>query len=308
MKFKIFYHNIFQKHIVPQGHPEKAERITTINNLISNKFSSFIHEIEKRETFKHISKIHSGNYLETIYSLKPVNGLIQLDEDTFFSENTLKAAEYAVSGLLHSIDFVMKEKNNRSFVCSRPPGHHAEPDKAMGFCIFSNAAIGAKYALDKYKLKKVAVLDFDVHHGNGTQSFFEKDQKNLIFASSHEMPLFPGTGSKSEVGCGNIINEPLKSKTTGKDFLKVWINNILPKVKELKPELIILSAGFDAHKDDPLSSVQLSSKDYKYLTDEIVDFANNYCNGRIVSILEGGYNIKALKETVELHIKSLIKS
>ena len=306
MNFKIFYHNIFQKHIVPQGHPEKAERITTINNLISNKFSSFIHEIEKRETFKHISKIHSGNYLETIYSLKPVNGLIQLDEDTFFSENTLEAAEYAVSGLLHSIDFVMKEKNNRSFVCSRPPGHHAEPDKAMGFCIFSNAAIGAKYALDKYKLKKVAVLDFDVHHGNGTQSFFEKDQKNLIFASSHEMPLFPGTGSKSEVGCGNIINEPLKSKTTGKDFLKVWINNILPKVKELKPELIILSAGFDAHKDDPLSSVQLSSKDYKYLTDKIVDFAKNYCNGRIVSILEGGYNINALRKAVELHIKSLI--
>ncbi len=262
MKFKIFYHNIFQKHIVPQGHPEKAERITTINNLISNKFSSFIHEIEKRETFKHISKIHSGNYLETIYSLKPVNGLIQLDEDTFFSKNTLEAAEYAVSGLLHSIDFVMKEKNNRSFVCSRPPGHHAEPDKAMGFCIFSNAAIGAKYALDKYKLKKVAVLDFDVHHGNGTQSFFEKDQKNLIFASSHEMPLFPGTGNQSEIGCGNIINEPLKSKTTGKDFLKVWINNILPKVKALKPELIILSAGFDAHKDDPLSSVQLSTKDY----------------------------------------------
>ncbi|MAC61734.1 MAG: acetoin utilization protein, partial [SAR116 cluster bacterium] len=193
MKFKIFYHNIFQKHIVPQGHPEKPERITSINNLIFNKFSSFIHEIEKRETFKHISKIHSGNYLETIYSLKPINGLIQLDEDTFFSENTLEAAEYAVSGLLHSIDFVMKEKNNRSFVCSRPPGHHAEPDKAMGFCIFSNAAIGAKYALDEYKLKKVAVLDFDVHHGNGTQSFFEKDQKNLIFASSHEMPLFPGT-------------------------------------------------------------------------------------------------------------------
>jgi len=306
MKFKIFYHNIFQKHIVPQGHPEKAERITTINNLISNKFSSFIHEIEKRETFKHISKIHSGNYLETIYNLKSVNGLIQLDEDTFFSKNTLKAAEYAVSGLLHSIDFVMKEKNNRSFVCSRPPGHHAEPDKAMGFCIFSNAAIGAKYALDKYKLKKVAVLDFDVHHGNGTQSFFEKDQKNLIFASSHEMPLFPGTGNQSEIGCGNIINEPLKSKTTGKDFLKVWINNILPKVKELKPELIILSAGFDAHKDDPLSSVQLSSKDYKYLTDKIVDFANNYCNGRIVSILEGGYNINALRKAVELHINSLI--
>jgi len=308
MKFKIFYHNIFQKHIVPKGHPEKPERIITINDLISNKFSSFIHEIEKRETYKHISKIHSDSYLETIYSLKPINGLVQLDEDTFFSENTLEAAEYAVSGLLQSIDFVMKEKNNRSFVCSRPPGHHAEPDKAMGFCIFSNAAIGAKYALEKYKLKKVAVLDFDVHHGNGTQSFFEKDQKNLIFASSHEMPLFPGTGNKSEIGCGNIINQPLKGNTTGQDFLKVWITNIFPKVKELKPELIILSAGFDAHKDDPLSSVQLSSKDYKYLTDEIVDFANNYCNGRIVSILEGGYNIKALKETVELHIKSLIKS
>ena len=302
MKFKIFYHNIFQKHIVPRGHPEKPERITTINNLISNKFSSFIHEIEKRETFKHISKIHSGNYLETIYNLKPVNGLIQLDEDTFFSENTLKAAEYAVSGLLHSIDFVMKEKNNRSFVCSRPPGHHAEPDKAMGFCIFSNAAIGAKYALDKYKLKKVAVLDFDVHHGNGTQSFFEKDQKNLIFASSHEMPLFPGTGSKSEVGCGNIINEPLKGNTTGQDFLKVWINNILPKVKELKPELIILSAGFDAHKDDPIGSLGLETEDFKTIGAEIKNCAESICQGRIISLLEGGYNITALEDSIAAYL------
>ena len=305
MEFKIFYHDIFQKHLVPEGHPEKPDRIVTLNNMISKIFLKNKQKIKNRKIYSYLKKVHSEQYLNMLYKLDPMEELIQIDPDTYFSKNTLEAAETAVSGILDAIDFVMQKEDSHSFICSRPPGHHAEPEKAMGFCIFSNAAIGAKYAVDKYKLKKVAVLDFDVHHGNGTESFFKNNNKNLVFASSHEMPLFPGTGHKNEFEYENIINEPLEANTKGSEFLNIWKNEILPKVKKHSPELIIISAGFDAHEDDPLSSVKLRSKDYKILTDIIVQFAKDNCKGRIVSILEGGYNLKALNEAVEFHIKSL---
>ena len=305
MEFKIFYHDIFQKHLVPESHPEQPDRIVTLNNMISKKFLKNKQKIKSRKIHSYLKKVHSEKYLNMLYKLDPMNDLIQIDPDTYFSKNTLEAAETAVSGILDAIDFVMQKEDSHSFICSRPPGHHAEPEKAMGFCIFSNAAIGAKYAVDKYKLKKVAVLDFDVHHGNGTESFFKNNNKNLVFASSHEMPLFPGTGHKNEFEYKNIINEPLNANTEGSEFLNIWTNKILPKVKKHSPELIIISAGFDAHEDDPLSSVKLKSKDYKILTDIIVQFAKENCQGRIVSILEGGYNLNALNEAVELHIKSL---
>ena len=305
MEFKIFYHDIFQKHLVPEGHPEKPDRIVTLNNMISKMFLKNKQKIKRRKIYSYLKKVHSEQYLNMLYKLDPMDDLIQIDPDTYFSKNTLEAAETAVSGILDAIDFVMQKEDSHSFICSRPPGHHAEPEKAMGFCIFSNAAIGAKYAVDKYKLKKVAVLDFDVHHGNGTESFFKNNNKNFVFASSHEMPLFPGTGHKNEFEYENIINEPLEANTKGSEFLNIWKNEILPKVKKHSPELIIISAGFDAHEDDPLSSVKLRSKDYKILTDIIVQFAKDNCKGRIVSILEGGYNLKALNEAVELHIKSL---
>ena len=305
MDFKIFYHDIFEKHIVPNGHPERSDRIKTLNNLIINNFKPYLKKISIKDTKHLIRKVHTDEYLNQIYSLKTNGKLIQLDQDTFFSENTLIAAETVVSGIIQAIDHVMKKDNLKAFVCSRPPGHHAEPDKAMGFCFFSNAAIGAKYALDKFNLNKVAVLDFDVHHGNGTQKSFESDP-NLIYASTHEMPLFPGTGNSEEVGVGNIINEPIEPSTNSKTFIDIWELKILPRIKLHNPELLIISSGFDAHEDDPLSSINLKSKDYKNLTNMIVEFANKNCKGRLVSILEGGYNLNALNESVKFHINSLI--
>ena len=308
MEFKIFYHDIFEKHLVPIGHPERPDRIINLNKLIKNLFPNQIQKIKSQKVIKNILKVHTQEYIKNLFSLKPENDILQIDADTYISLNSLKAAETAVCGIIQAVDFVMKTNNSKSFVCSRPPGHHAEPDKAMGFCIFSNAAIGAKYALDTYNLKKVAVLDFDVHHGNGTQSFFEKNQKNLIFASTHEMPLFPGTGYKEETGLGNIINEPIAPSLDGKSFLKIWQNKILPKIEYYNPELLILSAGFDAHKDDTISSINLKSEDYLDLTEMICKFANQNCDGRIVSILEGGYNLDALTESVKLHLQSLLSS
>jgi len=305
MDFKIFYHDIFEKHIVPDGHPERSDRINTLNKLLIYNFKPYLKKIKIIDTKHLIKKVHTSEYLNQIYSLKTNRKLIQLDQDTFFSENTLIAAEAAVSGIIQAIDYVMKKDNLKAFVCSRPPGHHAEPDKAMGFCIFSNAAIGAKYALEKFDLNQVAVLDFDVHHGNGTQKSFESEPK-LIYASTHEMPLFPGTGFSEEIGVGNIINEPIEPSTNGKTFIDIWKFKILPRIKLHKPELLIISSGFDAHKDDPLSSINLTSEDYKKLTKMIVEFANKNCKGRLVSILEGGYNLNALNESVQFHINELI--
>jgi len=305
MDFKIFYHDIFEKHIVPDGHPERSDRIKALNKLLIYSFKPYLKKIKIIDTKHLIKKVHTSEYLNQIYTLKPNGNLIQLDQDTFFSENTLIAAETAVSGIIQAIDYVMKKDNLKSFVCSRPPGHHAEPDKAMGFCIFSNAAIGAKYALEKFDLNQVAVLDFDVHHGNGTQKSFESEPK-LIYSSTHEMPLFPGTGFSEEIGVGNIINEPIEPSTNGKTFIDIWKFKILPRIKLHKPELLIISSGFDAHKDDPLSSINLTSEDYKKLTKMIVEFANKNCKGRLVSILEGGYNLNALNESVQFHINELI--
>ena len=305
MDFKIFYHDIFEKHIVPNGHPERSDRIKTLNKLIINNFEPYLKKINIIDIKHLIKKVHTNEYLNQIYSLKTNGKLIQLDQDTFFSENTLIAAETVVSGIIQAIDHVMKKDNLKAFVCSRPPGHHAEPDKAMGFCVFSNAAIGAKYALEKFSINRVAVLDFDVHHGNGTQKSFE-NEPNLIYASTHEMPLFPGTGNSEEVGVGNIINEPIEPSTNSKTFIDIWELKILPRIKLHSPELLIISSGFDAHEDDPLSSIKLKSKDYKKLTNMIVEFANKNCKGRLVSILEGGYNLNALNESVKFHINAMI--
>ena len=308
MEFKIFYHDIFQKHLVPDGHPEKPDRVITLNNMISKMFLKNKQKIKSRKIYSYLRKVHSEQYLNMLYKLDPMNDLIQIDPDTYFSKNTLEAAETAVSGILDAIDFVMQKEDSHSFICSRPPGHHAEPEKAMGFCIFSNAAIGAKYAVDKYKLKKVAVLDFDVHHGNGTESFFKNNNKNLVFASSHEMPLFPGTGHKNEFEYKNIINEPLDANTEGIEFLNIWTNKILPKVKKHSPEFIILSAGFDAHEDDPLAQFKLKSKDFYEITKRTLEVANKSSNNKVVSILEGGYDLNALKESTEMHLNALIEN
>ena len=306
MALKIFCNDNFSLHKVPEGHPERVERIITINKLIKEKFNDYISNINLFDAGPYIELVHSNKYLEKIKTLKVKKSLICLDADTYFSEGSYEASILGVCGVINAIDYVMKNKNNRAFVSSRPPGHHAEPEKAMGFCIFSNAAIAAKYALRKYELSKVAVLDFDVHHGNGTQEAFIKNP-NLIYASTHEMPLFPGTGYTDEVGEGNIFNSPLNPFTETKEFISRWKNILLPKINDLNPDLIIISAGFDAHKNDPLSSVNLESIDFKNITDLIVGLSDNCCNGNIISILEGGYNLTSLKQSLNYHLNSLSK-
>jgi acetoin utilization deacetylase AcuC-like enzyme len=207
---------------------------------------------------------------------------------------------------LTAIDGVIKGDFSNAFCAVRPPGHHAEKQKAMGFCVYNNVAVGAYYLLEKYNLKKVAIIDFDVHHGNGTQDIFYNNEK-VLYISSHQYPYYPGSGASSEKGIkGNILNIPLKAGTKSHEFLNAY-ESIFKKINEFKPEFILLSAGFDAHKDDPLAQINLESEDYYTLTKRIMFLAKNICDGKIVSILEGGYDLKALRESVNWHVKSLLE-
>ena len=226
-----------------------------------------------------------------------------IDGDTFLSPTSLVAASRAAGGACQAVDAVMTGKSETAFVAMRPPGHHAEPDKAMGFCFFSNAAIAAQHARHTYGIENVAVLDFDVHHGNGTQAAFWQEQ-HCYYASTHEMPLFPGTGAMNETGTGTILNQPLLAGMNGASMQDAWAS-LLGQLEKAKPELVIISAGFDAHEDDPLANIELKSEDFYELTAQIMSFAQTTSQGRVVSLMEGGYNIQRLTESVRFHLKAL---
>ena len=293
-------------HFVPNGHPERSDRYFVLKDLFKKEFNNLKIFNANRIDIKTLKLVHTKEYINKIFQYSKMKKIINLDPDTWFGENSLDAALKGVGSVCLGVDKILNNFSKRVFCLVRPPGHHAEPNKAMGFCIFSNVAIAAKYAQKKFDVKKIAVLDFDVHHGNGTQNAFW-DDKNLLFVSSHQMPLFPGTGYKEEIGKGNIFNLPLKEKTNGKEFLSLWKKYLLPEVIKFKPELIIISAGFDAHKDDPLGDLKLVEEDYFKLTQYIIDISEKYCQGRLLSVLEGGYNLLSLKNSVKTHLKCLMK-
>jgi acetoin utilization deacetylase AcuC-like enzyme len=303
----IFTADSSTQHDTGPGHPECPERIPSIinglkriqsKNLIWKDVSSFDE--------KYIKLTHSEKYLEKINQSFPKEGLDFLDGDTIVSKGSKKAAYDAVSSIINAIDAVMNKEFNNAFCVVRPPGHHAEKEQAMGFCIFNNVAVGATYLLEKYKLNKVAIIDFDVHHGNGTQDIFYNEKK-VLYISSHQFPFYPGTGSEDETGkYDNILNIPLKAETSSKEFFDSY-KKVYDKLNEFKPEFILLSAGFDAHKNDPLANINLESKDYYTLTKEIMKIAKQICENKIVSILEGGYNLAAIQESAKYHVEALLE-
>ena len=229
-----------------------------------------------------------------------------MDGDTIISPGSKKATADAVGSIISAIDGVENKKFDNCFCAVRPPGHHAEKDRAMGFCIYNNVAVGAYYLLKKYNYNKVAIIDFDVHHGNGTQNIFY-DNKNVLYLSTHQYPYYPGSGSDREKGkFNNIFNIPLPAGTNSEEYLNAY-EFVLKKIKEFKPEFILFSAGFDAHKDDPLAQLQLTSKDFYELTKRTLVLAKSFCDGKVVSVLEGGYDLSALKESTEMHINALLE-
>ncbi|CAO6132232.1 AcuC Deacetylases, including yeast histone deacetylase and acetoin utilization protein [Candidatus Pelagibacterales bacterium] len=303
----IFTSNYSIRHDTGPGHPECPERIPAIlNGLKKIQSQKLIWKEIRSFDEKYIELTHSQKYLEKINQSFPKEDLVFLDGDTIVSKGSKKAAYDAVGAIINAIDAVMNQEFDNAFCVVRPPGHHAEKEQAMGFCIFNNVAVGATYLLEKYKLDKVAIIDFDVHHGNGTQDIFYNEKK-VLYISSHQFPFYPGTGSKDEIGkFNNILNIPLKAGTVSDEFFNCY-KKVYDKLNEFRPQFILLSAGFDAHKNDPLANVNLESKDYYVLTKEIMKIAKKICGNKIVSILEGGYNLSAIQESAKYHVEALLE-
>jgi len=307
MKTGIITTNTYLNHDTGYGHPERADRVTVvIDHLKKLKSKNLIWKKPKKFDLKYLGYAHDKDYLDNVTESFPKQGLNFLDGDTIISPGSKDATRDAVGAILTAIDGVMKKDFKNAFCPVRPPGHHAEKQKAMGFCVYNNVAVGAYYLLEKYKLSKLAIIDFDVHHGNGTQDIFFDNEK-VLYISSHQYPYYPGSGAANEKGIkDNILNVPLASGTQSHEFLNAY-ENIFKKLKEFKPNFILLSAGFDAHKDDPLAQINLESRDFYTLTKRIMVLAKDLCDERIVSILEGGYDLNALKESVDYHVKSLME-
>ena len=307
MKTGLITSNTYQNHNTGDGHPEKIDRVTAIidnfkklnnKNLIWKKPSKF-----KR---KLLENTHNKDYISFVEKSFPEKGLSFLDGDTIISPGSKEATADAVGSIITAIDGVQNKEFHNAFCAVRPPGHHAERNKAMGFCIYNNVSVGAQYLLEKYKFNKVVIIDFDVHHGNGTQDIFYDNEK-VLYISTHQYPYYPGTGSEKEKGkYNNVYNIPLPAGTTSEEYLNAY-EFVLKKIKEFKPEFILLSAGFDAHKDDPLAQFQLTSHDFYSLTKRTLELSKLYCDGKVVSILEGGYDLNALQESTEMHVNALLE-
>ena len=307
MKTGLITSSTYQNHNTGNGHPEKIDRVTAIidnfkklnnKNLIWKKPSKY-----KREL---LENTHNKDYINFVEKSFPEKGLFFLDGDTIVSPGSKEATADAVGSIITAIDGVQNKEFHNAFCAVRPPGHHAERNKAMGFCIYNNVSVGAQYLLEKYKFNKVAIIDFDVHHGNGTQDIFYDNEK-VLYISTHQYPYYPVTGDEKEKGkYNNIFNIPLPAGTTSEEYLNAY-EFVLKKIKEFKPKFILLSAGFDAHKDDPLAQLQLKSDDYHIITKRTLSVAKECCDGKIVSILEGGYDLNALKESTEAHVGALLE-
>jgi acetoin utilization deacetylase AcuC-like enzyme len=297
----------YQNHNTGEGHPEKIDRVTAvIDNFKKIDNKELIWKKPARFDQSFLINTHSSEYIDLVSKSFPENGLAFLDGDTVVSPGSKEATKDAVGSIITAIDGVQQKEFKNAFCAVRPPGHHAEKDKAMGFCIYNNVAVGANYLIEKYKYNKVAIIDFDVHHGNGTQDIFYDNEK-VLYISTHQYPYYPGSGSEKETGkFNNILNIPLEAGTTAEQYLNAY-ENVLKKLKEFKPEFLLFSAGFDAHVNDPLAQLRLSSEDFYHLTKRTLQISKSLCNGNVVSILEGGYDLKALQESTQRHVDALIE-
>ena len=308
MSTLILSHDDCFNHIEPVGHPEQVKRLTKVlDELKTSKFRDLIWRDAPLATREQIELCHAADYVKSIDDMIIEGSITHIDADTYFGKGSLAAAKRAVGANILAVDSVMSGEFNNVFAAIRPPGHHAETSKAMGFCIFGNVAIAAKYALKNHGLERVAVVDFDVHHGNGTQDLLWNEPRTL-FCSMHQSPLWPGSGKVYETGAfDNVLNIPIASNTSGDGVRSSFKEIILPKLEEFKPELLIISAGFDAHISDPLANLELVEEDYEWITHKLCDIVDKHCNGRLVSSLEGGYNLKALAASVAVHVKVLME-
>ena len=300
-------HPAFLEHETPPGHPERADRLRAVNQVLARESYA---RLERGEApigdLDLVTLCHNEHYVEELRHIAPASGIAYIDGDTSMSPGTWEAVMRGVGGAVAATDAVMSGTHHNAFVAVRPPGHHAEINKSMGFCFFDNVAIAARHAQRKYGIARAAIVDFDVHHGNGTQDIFWADP-TVMYCSTHQMPLFPGTGAASERGeHDTIVNAPLASEDGGAKFRAAFENVILPQLRKFSPELIIISAGFDGHFRDPLASLNLKAEDFGWVTNQLMDVADATAGGRLVSVLEGGYDLQGLQESVAAHVTALM--
>ena len=307
MKTGLITSDTYQNHNTGDGHPEKIGRVTAvIDNFKKLDNKNLIWKKPNKFESSFLIKTHSSNYIDQVNKSFPKKGYNFLDGDTIVSPGSKDASKDAVGSIITAIDGVQKKEFKNAFCAVRPPGHHAEKEKAMGFCIYNNVAVGANYLIEKYKYNKIAIIDFDVHHGNGTQNIFYNNEK-VLFISTHQYPYYPGSGSHKERGkFNNVLNIPLEAGTSAEKYLNAY-ENVLNKVREFKPQFLLFSAGFDAHIDDPLAQLQLNSEDFYKITKRTIEVSKSFCNGNVVSILEGGYDLKALQESTKRHVDALME-
>jgi acetoin utilization deacetylase AcuC-like enzyme len=307
MSTLLISHPAFLEHLTPLGHPERPDRLRAIERALeAEKFQTLARSQAPFASLETVALCHPMEYIVAVREAAPREGLIHLDADTAMSPGTFEAALRAAGGAIHAVDEVLSKKAANAFVAARPPGHHAETARPMGFCLFDNAAIAARYSQQRYGIASAAIVDFDVHHGNGSQEIFWSD-KTVMYCSTHQMPLFPGTGAVGETGDHNtIVNAPLRPGDGGAAFRAAFETRILPRLGEFKPELVIISAGFDAHMRDPLANINLAEADFIWATQKIMDLADGCASGRVISLLEGGYDLQALGNSVAAHVATLM--
>ena len=292
-------------HLTGNGHPEKPDRVSSIIKILKRN-KNLIWRKTKKFDDSLLGLTHSSNYVTEVKKSFPKQGLRFLDGDTIISPGSKKATVDAVGSIICAIDGIENNKFKNAFCAVRPPGHHAEKGKAMGFCIYNNIAVGAQYLIKKYKYTNVAIIDFDVHHGNGTQDIFYENKK-VLYISTHQYPYYPGTGNENEKGkYNNVLNIPLPAGTSSEEYLNAY-NHVIKKLIEFKPQFVMFSAGFDAHKDDPLAQLHLKSQDFYEITKRTILSTQKFNKGKVVSILEGGYDLNALAESANKHVNALLE-
>ena len=306
MTTQLYTNKIFVEHLTPAGHPERPDRMRAVDEaLAADDFDTLDRQTTSPADDYTFGYAHPQAYVEGMRRKVPQEGQVRIDPDTTMSPKSWECVRHAVGGGLAATDAIFEGTSDNAFLAARPPGHHAEKVTAMGFCLINTAAVMARHAQKQHGAERVAIVDWDVHHGNGTQDIFYEDP-TVLYASTHQMPLFPGTGSKHETGAGNIHNAPLSPGMGGEDFKQAFRERILPALENFRPDLIIISAGFDAHHRDPLSNINLQADDFDWATGKLLEVAAQHSDNKLVSLLEGGYDLKGLAESCASHVKRLM--
>ncbi len=307
MSTRLYTHPIYLEHLTPAGHPERPDRLRALEKAFSDaRFDALDRQEPEAAGEDAVLLAHPETHLSYVKSVIPEDGIVHIDGDTLASPKSYEAAMTAVGGAIAGVDDVFTGAADNVFLAARPPGHHAETDKAMGFCFFNQAAIAARHAQRNHEAERIAIIDWDVHHGNGTQEIFW-DDSSVLYCSTHQMPLFPGSGAKGETGAGNIVNAPLSAYMGSDHFRQAFKERVLPAIENMRPDLIIVSAGFDAHHRDPLAQINLTGDDFDWATGKLMDMADQYCDNRLVSVLEGGYDLEGLAESATAHVERLMR-